>query len=106
MRGQQSLFQEVFVPATTLTVSRQGRSERLHNRRNECLIDRYYFYGKFTDKRYDSILKTLEDEFFLEEITLQKRLSENFELLSKLKSEQPAKSYFVKKWPHLVWLGS
>ncbi len=104
MRGQQSLFQEVFVPAEEVTTTtRQGRSDRLHNRRNECLVDRYYFYGKFTDKRYESILNTLEEEFFIEEITIQKRITENFELLEKLKAEVPQKEYFRKKWPHLVW---
>lgn len=107
MRGQQSLFQEVFV-ATAEAVAdtpalRQGRSERLHNRRNECLIDRYYYYGKFTDKRYESILSTLEDEFFIEEITIQKRITENIEQLQRLKTEIPAREYFKKKWPHLVW---
>jgi hypothetical protein len=103
IRGQQKLFKEVFVEAPALTAKRQGRSETLHNLRNECLVDRFYFYGKFTDKRYSAILDLLKFEFFLETFTIQERINENYGLLSELKLKQPGKNYFHKKWPHLVW---
>ena len=103
MRGQQLLFEQLIDKDTQLTVSRQGRSQQLHDLRNECLIDRYFFYLKFTDKRYDAILEKLKQEFFLEAFTIQERITEGYEFLAKLKQEPPQKNYFVKKWPHLVW---
>jgi hypothetical protein len=72
--------------------------------RNDCLIDRYYYYGKFTDKRYDAILNHLQQEFFINATyTIPELLNDNFELLDKLKASKPGKDYFKKKWPHLVW---
>jgi hypothetical protein len=103
MRGQQSLFENVFVAVPELTVSRQGRSEELIKERNECLVSRYYYYGKFTDKRYDAIMNDLKKEFFIETMTIQERIQENFEILAELKKQQPSKNHFKDKWPHLVW---
>lgn len=103
-RGQQSLFNEIFVAVPELTVTRQGRSEELHNRRNEMLADRYYYYGKFTDKRYESILDTLRDEFCIEKFTIQERIHECYDQLTELKQKTDLTTkYFKEKWPHLVW---
>lgn len=103
MRGQQSLFENMFVAVPELTVSRQGRSEELIKERNECLVSRYYYYGKFTDKRYEAIMNELKKEFFIETTTIEERIQENFEKLAELKKQQPQKNYFKDKWPHLVW---
>jgi len=103
MRGQQSLFENMFVDVPELTVSRKGRSEELIKERNECLVDRYYFYGSSTDKRYEAIMNDLKKEFFIETYTIQEILSENVDKLSELKKQQPQKNYFKDKWPHLVW---
>lgn len=104
-RGTLALFRDVFQDtAPVMQVSKTGRSAALHSKRNECLVARYYYYGKFTDKRYDAILNILQDEFFLSsEITLPRVLQENYETLMRLKAEAPAVGYFKKKWPHLVW---
>lgn len=82
---------------------RKGRSAELHDLRNECLVARYYFYGKFTDKRYSKILEDLSREFFLSTVTIPEVLDENFESLNELRNQQPTESFFKKKWPHLVW---
>lgn len=103
MGFQKTLFEDVFEQPPVLTVTRQGRSDYLHNQRNECLVERYYFYGKFTNNRYEAILDTLKHEFFIEAETIQDRISENFHIIERLKSEQPPKSYYQKKWPYLVW---
>jgi hypothetical protein len=103
MHGQAKLFNDVFVSVPELTVSRPGRNEDLINKRDECLVDRYYYYGKFSLKRYDAILQDLQDEFFIEEFTIQKRINQNFDQLAELKAKKPQRDYFKKKWPHLVW---
>lgn len=105
MRGQQALFENFFEQPQDVvtTTTRRGRSEELIAARNEALVDRYYFYGKFTDKRYDAILEDLEKEFFIAQFTIQERINENFAKLSELKAHAPTKDYFKKKYPHLVW---
>jgi len=103
MRGSQSIFRDVFENRPAPEEKRKGRSATLHSQRNECLIARYYYYGKFTDKRYLSILETLSFEFHLSTVTIPELINDHIEQLSTLKAKQPAKSYFVKRWPHLVW---
>lgn len=105
MLGQQKLFENFFEDEQTpvVTATRRGRSEELHARRNEALIERYYYYGKFTDKRYEAILDQLSDEFFLTPVTISEVMNDNFNKLSDLKAHAPAKDYFKKKYPHLVW---
>lgn len=104
MRGSQTLFTDVFKTAVPdLKAQRKGRSAQLHTLRNECLVSRYYYYGKFTDKRYLTILEMLSREFFISTVTIPEVLNANFGLLNTLKEQQPKKAYFAKKWPHLVW---
>lgn len=104
MLGQQKLFGNFFDEQTPVAIAtRRGRSEELHTRRNEALIDRYYYYGKFTDKRYESILDQLSDEFFLTPVTISEVINDNFGKLSDLKATAPAKDFFKKKYPHLIW---
>lgn len=103
-RGTLTLFQDIFVTESQRPSHlRKGRSEYQNSRRNECLTDRYYFRARFTEKRYDVILKTLSDEFFLSEVTIPEIIDANYSQLQRLKKEQPGKSVFIKKWPHLVW---
>lgn len=103
-RGTLTLFKDIFVEETERPNRlRKGRSEAHIARRNECLIDRYYFHAKTTEKRYDVVLKTLSEEFFLSEITIPEIIDDCYDQLSHLKKNPPVKSYFMKKWPHLVW---
>jgi Leucine-rich repeat (LRR) protein len=104
LRGTRTLFSDIFItepePATK---QRKGRSESLFLQRNELLIDRYYYYGKLTDKRYNVIIKTLSQEFFLSTETIPEILTHNYIKLSLVKREQPTKRELQKKWPWLVW---
>jgi hypothetical protein len=108
-RGSQTLFKNIFTEVNSSSSSpaekqRKGRSEALNNKRNECLLDRYFFYGKFSGLRYELILEVLSSEFFLSEVTIPKIVDENLEKLIQLKKQLPDKKYFQNKWPHLVWL--
>jgi hypothetical protein len=102
MRGTLTIFKDVF-ETPPIKKEENGTGRDLLKQRNECLVDRYYFYGKFTDKRYSKILEHLSQEFFLAQITIADLLQDNFEMIDKLRHEQPQKNYFTKKWPHLVW---
>lgn len=101
--GQQTLFKEIFVAERTVQTLRQGRSEELINQRNECLVDRYYYLGRETGKRYDLLLEQLRREFFIETVTIAERIGENRDQLEVLKRQRPDRDYFAAKWPHLVW---
>ena len=104
-RGSITLFKAIFIETEEMPVveKRKGRSELLNSKRNECLIDRYFFYGKFSALKYEKILENLSAEFFLSEVTIPKIVDEHLEKLVALKAQKPSKQYFQKKWPHLVW---
>jgi hypothetical protein len=104
-RGILTLFNDIYAPEQddNATRARKGRSEHHISLRNECLVDRYYFHAKFSEKRYDIILKILSTEFFLSEVTIPEIIGENTTQLHNLKKDQPKKQLFIKKWPHLVW---
>ena len=102
-RGSNTLFADIFENAKPVEKQRKGRSSTLIAQRNECLIDRYYYYGKFHNSRYSFILKTLSTEFFISEVTIPEVIDDNFNLLSQLKTLQPNTKYFKDKWPFLQW---
>jgi hypothetical protein len=102
MRGSNTLFSDIFIDEKPVEKQAKGRSANLNDKRNELLINRYYYYGlqKF---RYDFILDKLSEEFFLSVVTIPKVIDENYLILHNLKKEQPSKQLLQKKWPHLVW---
>lgn len=101
MRGSNTLFADIFEDIVVIK-QRKGRSADLINQRNECLIDRYFYYGQ-QKLRYNYILDILSKEFFLSRITIPEVIEANFEKLSALKKQQPSLKYFKDRWPHLTW---
>src|SRR5690606_8101535 len=102
-----TLFNDFFQPTDSpdATTKRRGRNASLHARRNECLIDRYYYYGKFFEQKlaYSYILKKLSNEFFLSEITVVEAMQDNYEQLARLRREPVTLKTLREKWPHLSW---
>jgi hypothetical protein len=96
-----SLFNEIELPV--ITKQRKGRSDKLNDNRNEALLARYYWYGRFTTNRYPIILTNLSREFYLSTRTIQDLIQEDYTILQRLKKEQPPLSYFKGRWPHIVW---
>lgn len=109
--GQTTLFREVFAAPKEQRERSIGRSKELVAKRNECLVERFYYYGKFFTTEssqplynYSAILEMLQSEFFINAAwTIPEIINEHYELLMKLKREQPTRDYFKTKWPHLVW---
>lgn len=87
----------------------KGRSSDLIEQRNNCLFDRYLYYGYTTKNRYESILADLSSEFFLSAVTIADLITKNFSEVSILKkkykelSEEGLKRALKKKWDHLSW---
>jgi hypothetical protein len=111
-RGTLVLFRDLKEAAPLQVTETKGRSAKLIAERDECLVDRYHYYLNFAPEvhghaaklNYDSILVILQREFFINsEFTIPQILRECYERLHELKATKPDKSYFKKKWPHLVW---
>ncbi|MEO6456550.1 MAG: hypothetical protein ABIN97_20910 [Ginsengibacter sp.] len=106
-RGSKKIFSDLF--ETPFQKHKKGRSKKLYILRNECLLDRYIYYGHLSGKRYDLILKILSNDFFLSESTIADLLNCNYEKLSSLKKSYQALSQIAikkklkSKWPHLSW---
>ncbi len=108
MRGSRTLYDNIFVTTDTATdvvaeKPRKGRNPELANTKNRCLVHRYYYYGKFSNKRYPDIIKDLSREFWLTPSTIPRILDEYYSELQYLKTVATSKDFFKKEWPHLVW---
>jgi len=101
MRGKNT-FNSVF-KAPEDSGKTKGRNTRLLAQRNACIADRYYYYGQFTQKRYETVIKILSNEFFLSELTIPDIIDGNMEYLAELRKENPHITYFAKKWPSMRW---
>ena len=103
MLGERTLFYEPPVTTQEVPLASKGRSAVLDAARNELICHRYYYYHSFFDKRYDSIISTLSEEFFLAGITIVEILKRNISTLQKLRTEKTAKSAIAKRYPHFNW---
>jgi hypothetical protein len=101
MRGKK-LFKTTFKEKAQEQGSR-GRNVNLIARRNYCLLDRYFYYGHYTDKRFDAIIENLCTEFFLSKRTLQDIIDANETYLLELKKKKPRLSLLEMRWPHMKW---
>lgn len=83
----------------------KGRSKSLIDKRNECLLDRLFFFKKIFAFDYDHVLDILSQETFLSTVTIPKIIerAESVLYLRTLKMQTPDRAYFQKKWPYLVW---
>lgn len=104
MRGA-SLFKNLFDDLEPLPecIRSKGRNADHDARRNEALIARYYYLGRYTGNRYSIIMRQLSDEFYLSERRIQDIMQQQSEILHKLRQEQPAPAWFNHQFPHLVW---
>jgi hypothetical protein len=102
LRGSNTLFADVFdLPVTEK--QRKGRSESLISKRNEFLIDRYFFLGKTTGIRYELLMRIIAGEMFLSAYTVQEILFDNSAKIQAIKRANPTKKDLMKKWPHINW---
>lgn len=102
MRGQK-VFNDLIKEGGIGGAARKGRSNRLINKRNECLTARYFFYGYFKNHCYEEIVRDLAAEFFLSGATISHIIQENAEQIQLLKQKSPSYHFFQNRWPHLKW---
>lgn len=104
MRGQQ-IFQTLFNDSHPPLAKQEGkgRSPQLNAKRDELLVNRYFFYGAYTPYRYEKIIAELSSEFFLAERRITDIISSHSDILRKLRDDRPSPIALKKKYPHLVW---
>ena len=103
MRGKNTFTNTFIAGQRAETKVRKGRSSRLVGSRNKCLVDRYYYYGQYTDKRYESILDHLSAEFFLSACTVSGIVEDHTEQLADLRTLKPSKAHLARKWAFMKW---
>lgn len=104
-RGSKSLFADVIFDDVLPKKERKGRNSLHYTKRNECLIDRFFFYAKIIGYNYPKTLGLLEAEFWICESTIPQVMEkpDNQLYLRRLKMEQPDIKIFRQKWPHFNW---
>ena len=102
MRGQK-IFNEIIKDSGIIRTPRRGRNNTLIDKRNDCLIARYYYYASVRNKCYEDTLRQIVSEFFLSPATIANIVQEHAEQLYYLKQKGPVLYYFQNRWPHLKW---
>lgn len=103
MRGQQSLFQNLFMQESVRTSSKQRPRNFYLPERNEAMIARYYFHAEHNRYRYDDCLSLLEQEFYITSPRIVNVLSDHSARLNDLIASNPTIKELEKKWPHFNW---
>jgi len=103
LRGQNTLFTNIFPSSIAPENNRQGRRNALIDKRDEALADRYYYYVHLKRSRYDDALLSLEQEFFITADTIGTRLTPYVDYLKQLTSTNVKVSMLRRKYPHLNW---
>lgn len=106
MRGQRlytSLFETE--PVETQKIAslqvKKGRSQLLIDKRNECLLDRYYYYGKLCGLKYSQVIKHLSNEFFLSTSFVITIITSHSAVLSHYATLNPTRKDLQTKWPFI-----
>jgi len=102
MRGQKTLFADLFETSLTPKEKQRPRNYFLPER-NEALVYRYYFHAEVNRLRYDDCLVNLEREFYLTTPRLIVVLSCNSDLLSEIIKKRPSTRELETKFPHFSW---
>ncbi len=103
MRGQQSLFSELFENTTKRVADEPRPRNYFMPERNLHLAHRYYYYAEVKFLRYDKCLQILEQEFYITEARLVVVLSECTEVLRELVEAKPSVKELQQKIPHFNW---
>lgn len=104
MRGQRTLFQEMFGTKDTEAKNDKQRPRNvLMPNRNTLLFYRYYCLAEIYRMRFDDILTQLENEFFIVGARIVVVLTDNDTELRKIVATKPDLKQLEKQFPHINW---
>lgn len=103
MRGAR-LFNELFVEETLPAPKLQkGRSKDLHDKRNEAIAARYYYYGTFYKLGYINAVESVANDFFLSAYTIPEIVTTQLSFIQSLKKQGATPRELAQRYPQFSW---
>ena len=102
MRGQQSLFNDMF-PSELQTPDKQRPRNYYLPQRNEALFHRFYFYAEIKRLRYDDCIANLEREFYITAPRIIVILQAHSDEIKKIVLKKPSTKVLKEKFRHFSW---
>jgi len=102
MRGKQ-LLKQLHPSAPAPEQNGKGRSSRLLQLRDKCLLARYFYYSHFKKRRFEEILQAIVDEFFLSHERIVDIIAANVQDITQLKEQQTTLTQLKHQWPQFKW---
>jgi hypothetical protein len=103
MRGQQKLFNNIFLSKMEVTTPDNKPRNVFMPERNEALYHRYYYYVDIKRMRFDDALNQLEKEFFITNFQIRKLLTKQTDRISDLHSKKTSIKELKIKYPFFIW---
>ncbi len=100
--GKRKLYDK-YVEAETLKTDIRGRSADRLNRRNDKIINRFYFYSMIRKMNYEHVIDELAKEFDLAPRTITDMLLKNDRVVAEVMTKKPPVVDLKKKYPYLSW---
>lgn len=103
MRGQQSLFSNLFVAPVEKGSTKQRPRNYYQPERNQALVHRYYYHAEINRLRYDDCIRQLEIEFHLTSPRIISVLTECNGILGSVINSKPTVKELEIKFPWFSW---
>ena len=102
MKGQKAFVDNAlkYIPPKQ---TKRGRNDELIEKRNECLLARYFYYSRFSGLCYEESMARIAKEFFLTPSRITRIIQDNAESLQELRQNQTTIYYLQTHYPHLKW---
>ncbi len=103
MRGQQSLFSNLFVATLEKGSDKQRPRNYYQPERNEALVHRYYFHAEMNRLRYDDCIAQLEKEFHITSPRIISVLTQSHGMIESVINSKPTLKELENKFPWYSW---
>ena len=102
MRGQLSIFENIFKKESESSSQQRPRNYFLPER-NKALVYRYFYYAEIHRMRYEDCLAVLEQEFYITGTRIITVLTQSSDLIKQVSEEQPNIKKLQLLFPHFMW---
>ena len=84
--------------------NKESRRSRLIERRNRCLIARFYYWTEIKRLRFDDVLNVLqEEEFFIKDRNIMNIINSSNDYLNNLINNSATPRELKKQYPTFNW---
>jgi hypothetical protein len=102
MRGA-ALFKTLVTDEELNKRERKGRSATLNDKRDECLLARFYYYTVHRGLCFEEVLKQVSIEFFITCDRIVKIIQLHPEEIKTMKEKKLSVYKLQHRWPHFKW---